>query len=277
MKRYPYFIAAVTSFLLCFSGVVFSQNTPPNPKAILKEMVARYASLSSYQDTGVVQTLPGESLLAASPTPPRFINISAGGDTLVSFKTYYVRPQKFRFDWKSSLMPASRESVIWSDGKQDYSWMPSRGSRNGGFTLTNGADLRFYVGEAQGSSSGAIFFVPSLLIEDLGYVPFGEMVSSMTELSLIKDEQFNGEMCHVVSGKIGGTPWVLWVGKNSHLLRKTRTLYTSGSFHEMLERRRVKTYIAEEIHRDIRINEKISPDTFKYKPQHLAGDIDLTR
>lgn len=277
MKRYAYFIVAVTGLLLCFGGVVFSQNAPPSPKVILKEMVARYASLSSYQDTGVVQTLPGESLLTASPTLPRFINASAGGGTLVSFKTYYVRPQKFRFDWKSSFMPASRESVVWSDGKKDYSWMPSGSSGDGGFTLTNGADLRFYVGEAQRSSSGAIFFVPSLLIKDLGYVPFGEMVSSMTELSLIKDEQFNGEMCHVVGGKISGTPWVLWVGKNSHLLRKTRTLYTSGSFHEMVERRRVKTYVAEEIHHDIRINEKIPEETFKYRPQHLAGDIDLTR
>jgi outer membrane lipoprotein-sorting protein len=277
LKRYPYFVAAAMSLLLSTGGVAFSQSTPPSPKAILKEMVAGYARFSSYQDTGIVQTLPGESLLAVGPTLPHFTNVSAGNNTLVSFKTYYVRPRKFRFEWKSSLMPASREAVVWSDGKKDYSWIPDGSSKNASFTLYAGANLRFYVNEAQGLSSGAIFFVPSLLMKDLDYVPFGELISSMTDLSLVKDEQIGGEMCHVVSGKIGGTPWVLWVGKNSHLLRKTRTLYTSGSFHEMLEKRRVKTYIAEEIHHDIRINEKIAGEIFKAKPQLRADDVDLTR
>ena len=83
------------------------------------------------------------------------------------------------------------------------------------------------------------------------------MVLSMTELSLVRDEQVEGEACYVISGKMYETPWVLWVGKSSGLLRKTRTLYVSGSFHEMMEKGKVKTSVAEEIHRDIRINEKI--------------------
>jgi hypothetical protein len=155
--------------------------------------------------------------------------------------------------------------------------MPDGISRNDSYRLSNGADLRYYVGEATGSSIGAIFFIPSLLIEDLDYVPFGKMISSMTELSLVKDEPFNGETCHVIGGKMSGTPWVLWIGKSSHLLRKTRTLYTSGSFHESLEKGRIKTFVAEEIHHDIRINEKIPEETFKYKPQLRASDVDLTR
>ncbi|MBA3239667.1 MAG: DUF2092 domain-containing protein [Acidobacteria bacterium] len=277
MKRHPNYIVAAVSLLLCFSGVAFSQSPQPEPKAVLKQMIARYAGFSSYQDTGVVQTLPSESLLAAGPERPHFIKVSSGANTLVSFKTYYARPRMFRFEWKSSLLPMTREAVVWSDGKKDYSWMPDRSSRRDSFTLYDGANLRFYVGEAQRISSGAIFFVPSLLIKDLGYMPFGEMISSMTELSLVRNEQVDGEACHVVSGKIDGTPWVLWVGKNSQLLRKTRTLYTSGSFHEMLEKGKIKTYVAEEIHRDIKVNEKIPREVFRHKPQLRAGDVDLTR
>jgi outer membrane lipoprotein-sorting protein len=277
MKCQSYYVAAVLSFLLCFTDAAFSQSTPPNPKAILKEMVAGYAGFSSYQDTGVVQTLSGDSLLASGSERPRFINVHSGAETVVSFKTYFARPRMFRFEWKGILLPASREAVVWSDGKKDYSWMPSRGSGDDSFMLYNGAKLRFYVDEAQGLSSGAIFFIPSLLIKEFDYMPFGAMINSMTELSLVKDEQVDGEACHVVSGKIYGTPWVLWVGKHSRLLRKTRTLYTSGSFHEMLEKGRVKTYVAEEIHREIRINEKIPRETFKYKPQLRANDVDLTR
>jgi hypothetical protein len=80
-----------------------------------------------------------------------------------------------------------------------------------------------------------------------------------------------------VSGDIYGTPWVLWVGKESRLLRKTRTVYTSGSFHDMLEKRKVKTTLAEEVHRDIRVNEKLPTGTFNYKPRLGPRDIDLTR
>jgi hypothetical protein len=70
---------------------------------------------------------------------------------------------------------------------------------------------------------------------------------------------------------------VLWIGRESHLLRKTRTLYTSASFHETLEKRgRVQTSIAEEVHRDIKVNMPIPPTVFKYKPPIRVDDTDLT-
>lgn len=271
-------MAAAVGFLLCLSGIAYGQNTLPDPKAILKEMVARYASFSSYQDTGVVQTLPGESLLATGPPLPRILNISSGGDLLVSFKTYYVRPRMFRFEWKSAFIPASREAAVWSDGEKAYSWMPVRyppGRKS--FELRGESNLRFYADEAKGTSAGAIFFIPSLLMADMDYVPFGIMITSMTELALLRDERVDGEDCHVIKGKMYGAPWVLWVGARSHLLRKTRTLYTSGSFDEMVEKGKVKTSVAEEVHRDIKVNEKIPVNVFKYRPQLLADDVDLTR
>lgn len=161
MKRFPHLIVAAMSLLLCLSGVAHSQSTPPNPKAILKEMVSRYSGFSSYQDAGVVQTLPGESLLADGPPLPRFVNASSGGETLVTFNTYFVRPRMFRFEWKSSLMPASREAVVWSNGKQAYSWTPDVSGIGKGFILNKGSELRWYVDEAQGWSGGAIFFIPA--------------------------------------------------------------------------------------------------------------------
>ncbi len=278
MKRYPHFIVATISLLLCLNGVAYSQSTPPAPNAILKEMVARYAGFSSYQDSGVVQTLPGESLLAASPASPRFINIVSGGNTLVSFKTYYARTRKFRFEWRSPLLRASREAAIWSDGKQAYSWTPDESGIEKGFILDKGPELRWYVDEAQSWSGGSVFFVPSLLMKDVSQFSFGDMLSIMEGASLLREEQIEGERCHVIKGDISGVPWVLWVGKESYLLRKTRTLYTSASFHETLEKKgRVKTSIAEEVHRDIKVNMRIPESVFKYRPQLRADDIDLTR
>ncbi len=266
------------SLLLCLNGVAYSQSTSQDPKAILKEMVARYAGFSSYQDSGVVQTLPSESLLAASPARPRFINIASGGDTLVSFKTHYTRPGRFRFEWRSPLLRASRDAAIWSDGKQAYSWTPDVTGIGKGFVLNSGPELRWYVDEAQRWSGGAVFFVPSLLMKDVSPFSFGDMLSIMEGLSLMREEQVDGESCHVIKGEISGVPWLLWVGKERYLLRKTRTLYTSASFHETLEKKgRVKTSVAEEIHRDIKVNEKIPEAVFRYRPQLRADDIDLTR
>lgn len=265
---------------LCTGGVARGQAAAPDPKAILKQMVERYARLTSYQDSGAVQTLDAGSWLAAGPAAPRLARVSSGGDTLVSFKTFYARPRMFRFEWRNHLKPTSREAVVWSDGRKSYGWMPNvaRGDGDdGSFVLQGGEKLRSYVEEAQRSSSGAAFFVPSLLMKDLDYIAFGEMLGSMSGLKLIREERFDGEVCHVIGGDIFGGPWLLWVGKESRLLRKTRTLYTSGSFHETLRTGRARTMVAEEVHRDIRVNEKLPAGTFSYRPRLRADDIDLTR
>lgn len=270
-------VLAAAGLLLCLGAAARGQGARPDPKAILREMTARYARLSSYQDTGVVRTLPGESMAAAAGLP----NASGAGETVVSFKTFYARPRMFRFEWKSHGPAPSREAAVWSDGRKSYSWMPSGtlgpGTLGDSFILDGGRKLRSYVGDAQRSSSGAAFFVPSLLMKDLDYVPFGEMLGHMEGLSVVREEEFDGEVCHVVGGDIAGAPWMLWVGKQSRLLRKTRTIYTSGSFHEMMEKKRVRTTVAEEIHRDIRVDEKLPAATFKFRPRLGEHDHDFTR
>lgn len=106
---------------------------------------------------------------------------------------------------------------------------------------------------------------------------FGDLLSMATELALIKDEPFERNMCFVVKANISGAPWTLWIDKQNYLLRKTRTVYSYGSFDERVEKGVRHEFLAEEIHREIRINEPISKTVFKYRPQFQAHDIDLTR
>jgi hypothetical protein len=260
------------SLLLCLSGVAYSQTTPQDPKVILKEMAARYAELSSYQDTGVVRILPVASLSESVPQHPRPESKSSGGDALVSFKTYYVRPRMFRFGWESSRRRDSREAAFWTDGEKAYGWTPARYLKGEGFALSSGNDLNYYANEASRAGSEAILLVPGLLMEELNFFPFREGLLSMTDSSLLGDEQVEGEACHVIKGSVYGLPLMLWVGKSSRLLRKTRTRHLSGSFHNI-----EKVSVAEEIHRDIRINEKIAVGVFKYRPRLRANDVDRTR
>lgn len=274
----PHYYVAVLVLLFSPVNIAHGQPATPNPRKILEEMIATYERVASYQDSGVVRTLPGDPALIADSESTRFRDVSFREDTLVSFKTYYARSGKFRFEWRGPLLRVSRDAAVWSDGKQAYSWTPDISGVGEGFILNKGSELRWYVDEAQRWSGGAVFFVPSLLMKDVSPFSFGDMVRIMEGLSLLREEQIDGEPCHVIKGDISGVPWVLWVGKDSHLLRKTRTLYTSASFHETLEKKgRVKTSIAEEIHQDIKVNKRIPEAVFRHRPRLRTDDIDLTR
>jgi len=270
-------LIVVICFLLCHVNTAYAQTVGLTPQTILKKMIAKYASASSYQDSGILRVFPSEPMDTGISSISPAQSVSSKDDILVSFKTYFQRPRMFRFEWQSSLFQASRDSVIWSDGKQLYSLSPRRNLENSGFLLQKQTDMKLLIDETIRPSGGTVYSVPSLLMEDLSNYTFADVISNMSELSLLGEKQFDAELCYVIQGKVSGVPWMLWVGKKSHLLRKTRTLYSRSSFHDTLEKGAAKTLMAEEIHRDIRINERIPEKVFEYKPQLQTHDVDLTR
>lgn len=279
-RCYP-FVAAVSVFLLCIGTVTYGRTAAPDSRIILKRMIVRYASAMSYQDSGEVRVLSEPPDVAISLGAPlqqvSFQNeqVSFQNDLLVSFKTYYSSPRMFRFEWRSFLRPTSREAVVWTDGETAFSWMPTSCLKDcDGFTLSSGANLRPYLDEATKSAAGANFFVPSLLVKDATYSPFSDMLSSATQLSVVSEQQIDGETCYVIKAKISGVPWMLWIGKDSSLLRKTRTRYSEASFHK---KRTDQHLVAEEIHHDIILGKEIPRKIFSDKPRLQVNDTDLTR
>jgi hypothetical protein len=240
-------------------------------------MVARYATASSYRDSGLVRRLPDDPSLLESVRGRGAPDAAAQDDSFVTFKTYFARPRLFRFEWAGRSAGASRESVVWSDGRRAYSWGPNVAGENVNFVQVAGPNLRVYVQEAVRSSGGAAFTVASILMRGAYYDSFTDYLAAMTELSLIGDEVLDGEPCYVIRGKVFGNRWLLWVGKGSRLLRKTRTQYTRGSFHERMSKGAGETFIAEEIHHDIIINGSLPRSLFNYTPQFREGDVNLTR
>lgn len=275
VKTYCFMAAAV--LLCCLGDIARGQTATSNPQEILREVIAKYERVTSYQDSGVVRALPGEPPLIADSGSSRYRDVSPRGETFVSFKTYYARPRRIRFEWRDPRQQMTRDAAIWTDGERVYSWLPSPLPGDDGFTLSAGTSLGLYFNEAASRSSGAASLVPGLLIKDEMWFSFAFSLSEMGELSLLREERIDGEPCHVIKGKISGAPWVLWVGKGSRLLRKMRTVYTTASFHETLEKGMIKTSIAEEIHRDIKIDERIPEAVFKRRPQLRPDDVDLTR
>lgn len=273
--RPPRYLAAA-ALLLCLAGAALGQTSGPGARQVIAELLARYESLSSYQDAGVVRVVPADPRLVADSGVALWRDASRRDETLVSFKTFYARPGRFRFEWRNHLKGMKRDAAVWTDGRRAYSWTPSESPGGDSFHLFDGR-LSLFMDEAEKSSSGAGFHVPSLLLRDAGDYTFATFLKFMEGPSLRREERVDGELCYVIKGLISETPWLLWVGKESRLLRKLRTVYFAGSFHDSLEGRRMRASVAEEVHQDIKVNQRIPVAVFRDRPPLRAGDVDLTR
>ena len=222
---------------LSYSVTVLSQSIDPSPQTIIKNMAERYVALSSYEDTGVVETVSEGSF------PRR--------NTDVGFKTYFTRPNKLRFEWLDySPLSTAERNVIWSDGTKVFSFYSFEPER-----IETKEDVSFAVAGATGVSRGSAHTIPELLMSEVG----GFSVTELAKLSLKRKEMFEGEECYVVEGyHPNGEAWQLWISKNNFLLRKLRNPTTNGQLEE-------------QILRDIKVDGKI-PDAI-YHPKVAGGRI----
>ena len=110
-KGYFHVLVALIS-LAYLSGLGFGQQRKITPQTIMNRMAQRYANCSSYQDVGVVETTHNEANSARIERMP--------------FKTYFVRPQFFRFEWIDYFpWKDGRTRIVWSDGKEAFTyWEP---------------------------------------------------------------------------------------------------------------------------------------------------------
>jgi outer membrane lipoprotein-sorting protein len=266
------------AFLLaCFDGAASSPKSAPDPRTIIEKMVKVYATASSYQDSGSVVILesglrgdPGSDIKLSQIVPSKKVAV-------VEFKTYFRRPRLFRFDWKNSIRAQPGVSVVWSTGKEVFSWTRDDALKNGTFVLRKGSELKTYTDDALIASGGAIYTVPSLLKEDVTHLPFSDLISNIRNPSVLREERLDNELCYVIQGDIDGVPWVLWIGKRSYLLRKTRTVYSARPLHPKEHVDKGEILIAEEVHNGIKMNARIAGRLFEYRPRIQADDVNLTQ
>jgi hypothetical protein len=234
-KRFIVLAAAGLALLICNSGARGQSKDIP-PQVIVQMMAARYETVSSYQDSGVVETVSADLPTTRS--------------TDIFFKTYFTRPLKLRFEWMSySPFSSPERNVVWSDGAKAfgfYSFQPEK--------IDEDEDVSMALAGATGVSRGAAHTVPELMLKDVG----GFSLLDLKKISSQGEERFEGADCYVLEGyHHTGEAWRLWIGKKDLLLRKLRT--KSGS------------NFSEEIHRDIKIEAAIPEAT--YHPTITAGHL----
>lgn len=218
-----------------------SPRQPELAKSILQKSGEKYAAVSSYQDSGTVEvTSEGEQKSSGS----------------IQFKTYFMRPELLRFEWVDNSAGKPTNNIVWLNGKETSIYHEPNALKRGEALGLVAATVR---------SEGAAQSIPRLLM-NLG----GFALTDLAELSLEREEKFDGAPCYVIDGKhqVPETTYApypqvkkegkyelatmeLWVDKNSYLIRKIRTTIT------------IDSTVKEEIHRDIKLDEKIPNAIFE--------------
>lgn len=226
--RHLVLLGVLVAAFLTSGGAALAQSEE-SAQDILEKMASQYEKAKSYEDTGVVKYVSGDP--------------SAVNKVLVNFKVYYSHPRMFRFEWLMGAAKGAGVNVIRYDGRNAYR-SSSRQAEGAGETL------RDAVSAATGVSGRAAQTFSRLLLKDV----WGGDVAELKEVSLMREEPFQGTNCYVLGGQLAaGERTELWIGKEDYLIRKVR--HTSASTGAVWE----------EIHRDIKLNQEIPLDLFTAK------------
>jgi len=225
---------------------------------VINKMFDVYRNLTSYQDTGEVETtmlMGGAGTKQVMKSP---------------FKTFFKRPNLMRFEWKNMMPFAKSSNVLWSNGEETYTYWPQFGQ------YKKDESLRMGLAGATGVSGGSAHKVPSMLL-------YQNNIFATLKPVLLCRGKFEGVQCHVIAGNdIMNNETILWIGVDELLLRKVET--TRKSHKGILEKAReslkesgsdVKipdikipdfSSVIREVHREIKINGDIPSTVFNFTP-----------
>src|SRR2546426_4221348 len=94
----------------CNASGVHAQPQSKNARTVLTEMLAVYEHAETYQDRGEFRVFPRSRSVLDGRGHPQNSRLA------VSFRTFFMRPEMFRFAWLNSSTKTSRNSAIWFDG-----------------------------------------------------------------------------------------------------------------------------------------------------------------
>ena len=186
------------------------------PQQVLAAVLERYAEFSSYRDCGQVTT--------------RFthLNGSHGHTTMRLFKTAFVRPDRFRFEFLNRHGGEKwARYVVWAEGKKVMTWWDVE-SR-----LEHLESLNMAVAGATGVSGGAAYTIPApLMPAEIGGAMLTDL-DRLTRLISLGDEPLREVACYRLQGwfpprppqpdeeeqAVEG-PLTLWIDRGTFLIRR---------------------------------------------------------
>jgi hypothetical protein len=149
----------------------------PTAREVLDRMERAYSRCSTYQDAGTVQF---------SISLPEPVRLEA------SFKTAFIRPKRFRFEFtQTESNGAVTHHIAWRNGSEIRRWMDADS------TVATPPMLSLLLAELVSSTHGTATTVPAMLMKDEAVGP--SLVAQMANAKRIEDVTIDGTPCFCIS------------------------------------------------------------------------------
>jgi outer membrane lipoprotein-sorting protein len=165
---------------------------------VLDRMAKAYANCKSYRDSGVVKTVYIEATGNLTEEKP--------------FATAFVRPDRFRFEYKEKQdFGREHRYIVWRKGKDVQTWWDIKP----GVEKPNSLGLA--LSAATGVSGGSARTVPALLLpKEIE----GRRLTDMTEAKRVEDAKLDKVDCFRLEGKFVDLPTTIWIDTKTFLVRR---------------------------------------------------------
>ena len=165
---------------------------------VIDHIALKYGNCQTYQDIGRVD----------------------GAQGAITFSTYFVRPNKFRFDW-IYLDRASIRNSVWSDGLKVFAHHALVEAPE---ELPN---LSLAIAGATGVSQGTAHTVSTLLIPGAEVARTSRTLLKLVPYELCESEIVAGELCHRVTSTRTNGRNDLWIRASDYAILMYREESTS--------------------------------------------------
>lgn len=187
------------------------------PEDIVTRMLEKYASCSSYEDSGYL-----ENFLEGEERTHGFF---------LKFRTWYKRPFQFRYEWieREFLDAPWKERLVGCDGTTAFSKDEEAGKKIQ-------SSLKYAIAEANTPSRNSITQITQHF-PDLDLLPIA-WLDRHKDLTLIGKEFANDIECYCVASTVKNPhDKIIWVSCEDYSLRrvKTYTKMSSNISNEMLD------------------------------------------
>lgn len=261
MKASPIFLIAL---LVSTGSCVLAQKASLSAEEIVRKMASNYAAVGTYQDAGTVSTVNDINVYKGKSWDEVLLIQDFEKTQKVSFKSYFQRPGRFRFEWMVKDSKATRSSVVWSDGTNDDDSI---------FIWDKESSLKWAIEEETPGSMSVADILYNMLTGGKEYYSFNKM----TLPRIAREESLATRACYVILGYISNDPWALWIDKDMFVLRRFRMQIATGSFDESVRTGYMPTTLGEVNYFTVQANRPISRSVFSFRPKLRKGDIDISK
>lgn len=185
------------------------------PAEIINNLLDRYRDLESYQDTGIAKTV-------------FFKNEQADRVVERPFKTAWVRPDRFRFEYSEKLLMrrVDHRYIVWMHGEDVQSHWTLKGAPR------REEGLLHAIASATGVSGGSAYLVSSMLMPEM----LGKgVIAQLESLKRIEDGELGERGCYRITGELERSTYTVWIDRQEPILRRVDIANSFESFRTETE------------------------------------------